>query len=246
MLANLTLAVVFVNSKQDSIIRNYLGFGILSQAGVAIGLAILAANEFGAMGPAGEDLAIAVVNTIAATTILFEIIGPIGAKFAIAKAGEIGANITEQDLIQTYNVADVMQKDIPSISAGMSLSNIMQVVSGTESFYYPVVDNDKKLIGAVTLDGIRNTFATQELNDWLVALDIMEPVVCKIAPDVPLQQALQTRTKLDVEYVPVVSRAGDQTLKGVLSFPAVRRRISAEVLHKQRRADSLRSSAPAV
>lgn len=76
-------------SKSAPVIRKYLGFGILSQAGVAIGLAILATREFSSLGPAGRDLAVMVINTIAATTIFFEIIGPIATKFAISKAGEI-------------------------------------------------------------------------------------------------------------------------------------------------------------
>jgi Kef-type K+ transport system membrane component KefB len=77
-------------SKQDPVIRKYLGLGILSQAGVAIGLAILVTREFGSLGQAGQNLAVLVINTIAATTIVFEIIGPIATKIAISKAGEIG------------------------------------------------------------------------------------------------------------------------------------------------------------
>jgi Kef-type K+ transport system membrane component KefB len=79
-----------VISKSDSIIKKYVGIGILPQAGVAIGLAILVAKEFSPLGPAGRDLAITVVNTITVSTIVFEIIGPIGTKIAISKAGEIG------------------------------------------------------------------------------------------------------------------------------------------------------------
>ncbi len=77
-------------SKADPVIRKYLGLGILSQAGVAIGLAIMATRDFAHLGAAGKDLSIMVINTIAATTIIFEIIGPIATKFAIRKAGEIG------------------------------------------------------------------------------------------------------------------------------------------------------------
>jgi Kef-type K+ transport system membrane component KefB len=76
-------------SKSNPAVRKYLGLGILSQAGVAIGLAILVTREFGSLGKAGEDLAVIVINTIAATTIIFEIIGPIATKFAISKAGEM-------------------------------------------------------------------------------------------------------------------------------------------------------------
>jgi len=77
-------------SNANPVIRKYLGLGILSQAGVAIGLAIMATRDFSALGQTGKDLAVLVINTVAATTIVFEIIGPIATKFAIKQAGEIG------------------------------------------------------------------------------------------------------------------------------------------------------------
>ena len=77
-------------SRSDPVLRKYLGWGILSQAGVAIGLAIMAKRDFSMLGQAGKDLGVLVINTIAATTIVFEIIGPMATKFAIHKAGEIG------------------------------------------------------------------------------------------------------------------------------------------------------------
>jgi len=77
-------------SKADPVIRKYLGFGILSQAGVAIGLALMTTREFGGLGESGHQIATLIINTIAATTIVFEIIGPLATKFAISKANEIG------------------------------------------------------------------------------------------------------------------------------------------------------------
>ncbi|MDI6841131.1 MAG: cation:proton antiporter [bacterium] len=79
--------------KRPAVIRKYLGFGMLSQAGVALGLAYLIVREFASLGDAGEKMATLAITIIAATTIAFEIIGPIGVKFAITKAGEIRAQI---------------------------------------------------------------------------------------------------------------------------------------------------------
>ncbi len=222
-------------SKQGSIIRKYLGLGILSQAGVAIGLAVLTAGEFESLGKAGQTLAVVVVNIIAASTILFEIIGPIGTKFAISRAGEIGVNITEDDLIKTYKVSDVMDTKVPVILPGLSLNEVIKVVSDTDSLYYSVVDKDKKLIGVVTLDGIRKTFATQELNDWLVALDIAEPVIAKVVPDMALSEAFEKAKRLDIEHLPVVASSENNKFVGILDCRAVRRSLSAEVLERQRK-----------
>ncbi len=227
-------------SRQSPAIRKYLGIGILCQAGVAIGLSLIAAGEFRGLGEQGRALAITLVNTIAATTIVFEIIGPIGAKIAVTRAGELGVNITEEDLIETYKVRDVVDEKVSVITAGMSLREIIRIVSDTEKFYYPVVDADKKLIGTVTLGGIRKTFATQELNDWLVALDVMEPFIESTTEESPLSEALGKMKRMDIENLSVLGPEG--RLVGVLNQRAVMHLLSAEVLAKQQQAETAYSN----
>ena len=78
-------------------IKKYVGMGILSQAGVAIGLALIVGKDFAGLGAINEagishgtEIGIKVITTITATCIFFEIIGPILTKIALEKAGEIG------------------------------------------------------------------------------------------------------------------------------------------------------------
>jgi Kef-type K+ transport system membrane component KefB len=79
-----------VIGKSESKIRKYLGFGILSQAGVAIGLSIMAHQKFVEIGtPHALEIGAMIITTVTATSIIFEIVGPICAKFALSRAGEI-------------------------------------------------------------------------------------------------------------------------------------------------------------
>jgi Kef-type K+ transport system membrane component KefB len=81
--------------RADEKLRKYLGLGILSQAGVAIGLALILNHEFSQLA---EDydlehaayVGASALTTITATSIFFELIGPILTKFALERAGEIG------------------------------------------------------------------------------------------------------------------------------------------------------------
>ena len=221
------------HSKAPAVVRKYLGICLLPQAGVAIGLAILAGQQFNA------ELGKIIIMVVMTATFVMEILGPMLVKVGVSRAGEVGLNITEEDLIKTYGVGDVMDREVPAISAGMSLSEVIKVISTTDNFYYPVVDNDNKLIGAVTLDGIRNTFTTQELNDWLVALDIMEPVIAKVTPGVALSEAFDKTQQLDIEHIPVIASDEDEKFVGILDCHAVRRSLSAEVLSRQQKADSI-------
>jgi hypothetical protein len=71
--------------------------GILSQAGVAIGLSLLVKNDFAGLGAIvpgssgfthGDQIGTTVITTVTATCIIFEIIGPILTRIALQKAGE--------------------------------------------------------------------------------------------------------------------------------------------------------------
>jgi Kef-type K+ transport system membrane component KefB len=78
-------------------VRNNLGLGLLSQAGVAIGLALDASSRFSVLGPEGQALGFLIINVITATTFVVQIIGPICVKLAISRAGEIGRATLEHD-----------------------------------------------------------------------------------------------------------------------------------------------------
>ena len=81
----------------EPVVRNNLGFGLLSQAGVAIGLALASASRFSAYGEEGKALGNLIINVITATTFVVQIIGPICVKLAISRAGEIGRATLEHD-----------------------------------------------------------------------------------------------------------------------------------------------------
>ncbi|MFC2076659.1 cation:proton antiporter [candidate division KSB1 bacterium] len=76
--------------RMEDKIRKYLGLGILSQAGVAIGLSLIFNHDAATIGtPHAVSIGKTVIIMITATSIFFEILGPILTKIALDKAGEI-------------------------------------------------------------------------------------------------------------------------------------------------------------
>ncbi len=80
--------------KVDPNIKKYLGIAILSQAGVAIGLALVLDHdltmlslELGDERPA--EIGASVLNTVTATSIFFGIIAPVLTRFSIVRSGEM-------------------------------------------------------------------------------------------------------------------------------------------------------------
>ncbi len=77
-------------ARSTPMVRNNLGLGLLSQAGVAIGLALDCESRFVELGPEGAELGALVLSVVTATTFVVQLIGPVMVKVAITRAGEIG------------------------------------------------------------------------------------------------------------------------------------------------------------
>jgi Kef-type K+ transport system membrane component KefB len=78
----------------DPKLARTLGLGILSQAGLAIGLALIVQKEMIQIAelyhlPSAAEIGATVLTTITATTVIFEIIGPLLTRHVLLKAGEI-------------------------------------------------------------------------------------------------------------------------------------------------------------
>jgi Kef-type K+ transport system membrane component KefB len=68
-------------SKADTLTRYWMGFALLPQAGVAMGMALLAANQF----PEYRQILLTVVIS---STVFFEIVGPVFTRAALRRAGD--------------------------------------------------------------------------------------------------------------------------------------------------------------
>ena len=88
------IGAIFGNVEEK--IKKYIGIGILCQAGVAIGLSLIVKHEFSLIGSEHADyIGTTVITTITATSIFFEIVGPILTKISLEKAHEIPSDINK-------------------------------------------------------------------------------------------------------------------------------------------------------
>jgi Kef-type K+ transport system membrane component KefB len=221
-------------------VRKYLGICLLPQAGVAIGLAILASQQF------NTGLGHTIIMVVMTATFLMEILGPMLVKVGVKKAGEVGLNITEEDLIKTYKVADVMDTEPTNIPQELLLEDILKAFSTSESIYYPVIDGKNRIIGVITIPDIKEMFANREVAGWLLACDVAEPVRDKTMPNKPLEEAIEWMKQYHLENIPVVKSEEGDELVGVLDYRKALRKISAEVLHRRKMADEMALAKDAV
>jgi Kef-type K+ transport system membrane component KefB len=68
-------------TSQAPVVRRYLGYAMLSQAGLAVGLLLTVNRRF-------PDIAPVVTTVVLAGVTIFELIGPLGARYALVRANE--------------------------------------------------------------------------------------------------------------------------------------------------------------
>lgn len=72
-------------------IQKYLGLSLLTQGGISIGLSVIVRNEL-------PQFSESIVTVILFSVLVFEILGPILAKFAITKAGEVDGMLKRKNV----------------------------------------------------------------------------------------------------------------------------------------------------
>jgi len=209
-------------------VQKYLPFCLFSQAGVAIGLSILALQRF----PGMVGNYIVVVVTL--TTFAAEILGPPCVKYAVVKAGEAGLDITEEDVLTGTKVSQVMEKNPLCVHENTPLKNILAVFSQSDYNAYPVVDEGKKLKGVITLESIRKSIAYSEAGELIIAYDVMEPgITRKISPDSSLLEAEEIMGKYGVNFLPIVNEKS--VLLGFMEKESIDKFVSLQLIEVEKK-----------
>jgi len=217
-------------SNAPDVVRKYCGLCLFSQAGVAVGLSIVAGHRFeGVMGEA-------IVLIVTGTTFLVQIIGPSCVKIAVKKAGEVNRNITEKDLIKSYTVRDVMNTTPITMPQSLPLVEMLNTFCNTDALYFPIVDDKDHLMGIVTIEAIKESFVHQENMPWVLACDMMQPADDVFCESMQLTQAMKKMKSCNQETLCVTEDSTNKLL-GVLDLRRVSRKISAEILLRQESAD---------
>ncbi len=225
-------------AKSPAVVRKYLGLCLFSQGGVAIGLALAATKRFSGVTVAQMPAGTMIMTIIMITTLVVELLGPPCVKLAVQKAGEVGLNVTEDDLMESYTVADMMDASATTFAESAPLATILRTISDTDAMSYPVVDDDGNLAGVISLADLKQSFSAEGLTAWLVAFDLMHPAPDTIGSNAPLAEAVMRMTEQGLECLPVLAGEDDPKLVGIIELRAVNRQLSAEILRRQQLADN--------
>lgn len=171
---------------------------LFSQAGVAIGLSIVASHIF------NEALAEIIVAIITSSTFVVQLIGPIFTRIGVQRAGEINKNITEEDLLDILKAKDIIDINQTFIYETQSIKDVFSIFSNTNHLYYPVINKAKHPCGILTVDSIKQIILKSGLEGLVLAYDIMENYKTSVKPFDTLRKVIETMKSNDMEYALVV------------------------------------------
>lgn len=226
-------------TKAPATVRKYLPCCLLSQAGVAIGLSIAAGNDF------PETVGPQILLIITATTFIVQLVGPIFVKHGVTKAGEVGLNITEDDIKKNAKVGDVTwrtRKICSPDSAAIvletqTLSSILDSFSKDNNLNYAVKSNAGKLIGIISVEHLKETLQISEMAESLLAMDIMDAPVAVCSPEDSLPDLYKMFENYDVEALPIVGKNSE--LLGMAEKPTVDHYVHTRIIELHRKIEKL-------
>jgi CBS-domain-containing membrane protein len=221
-------------SKAEKPVQNYMGMALFAQGGVAVGLSIVASHNLQHIHVVeGMSLGDMIIFTVTATTLCVQLIGPAFAKLAITKAGEIGRNVTEEDVMAEWKVTDAVNTGVVPLHEATPLNTVVQHFAEQDAFVYPVVAADGKIIGVLTFEMLKELLTDRDAWQWLVVGDVMQPVEDRLFGEMNLAEALLDMQNMQAEALPVWESAENHKLLGVLDLREARRKVGAELVRRQ-------------
>ena len=226
-------------TKAPKTVQKYLPYCLLSQAGVAIGLSIAAGNDF------ADSIGPQILLIITATTFIVQLVGPVFVKIGVTKAGEVGLNVTVEDIKKNSRVTDVMwgkekvcNYDSPAIVyENDSLFTILNSFSRNQNLNYAVKNHQGKLIGVISLEHLKEVMQIGDFAESMLAMDVMDPARITVKPSTTLPDAYALFEENDIDAMAIVDTDGEAL--GIPEKTTVDHYLHTRIIELNRKLDEL-------
>ena len=122
----------------------------------------------------------------------------------LAKEGKLITHHTDKAALTLMSLDSVIEKDFVSVNADMSLGQLVNVISKSNTSFIPVLDNAGILLGEIDITKIRHIMFRTELYNRFTVSQIMTPVEAKLLLNDSMGNVMKTFEKENTSYLPVV------------------------------------------
>jgi CIC family chloride channel protein len=139
------------------------------------------------------------------------------------------------DIMQGVMVREVMREHPVTVNKDASVAELMALFQETNLLGFPVLDDNNKLWGIVTLQDVHHAESIEERSfQALTVADLAVRQPLTVYPDEPIWAAIQKMAPRDLARLPVVTRDDAATLCGVVSRSDILRAYDLGIVRKQR------------
>jgi CIC family chloride channel protein len=123
----------------------------------------------------------------------------------LIRRGQLLRPGTDARVLADLRVEELLERDCATVSEGMRLRELVEVVKTSRRNYFPVLAaKTSEFSGLIHLDDLRPYLFSPELYDAVVAGEIMDPSPLVVHPDDDLNQVLDRMDSLGRFSMPVV------------------------------------------
>jgi Kef-type K+ transport system membrane component KefB len=220
-------------SRSPEPVKKYLGMSIFAQGGVAVGLSIVAAQHLKDIKISEEiSLGDAIIYAVTATTLIVQFVGPAMVKLALRLSGEAGRNITDEDVMETMTVADVIEAHPVMLQEHEPLQHAINMFRDNDKLMYPVLRQDK-LIGVLSFETLKSVLADRESWRWLVVADVMTAADERATPDSALTGVYELMQRHKIDQMPVVSVDDNDKPLGIIDLRSIKSKVHSELIRRR-------------
>jgi CIC family chloride channel protein len=123
----------------------------------------------------------------------------------------------EVNVLKSLFVKDVMTSRVETINEALPLGKMAQLISKSKFNSFPVINDQKQLIGIVSFNDYNEAIFDEHLKDLVVAKDLASTDLVTVSLDENLYAALEKISLKDFAVLPVVSAQDPSRLEGVIS-----------------------------
>ena len=121
----------------------------------------------------------------------------------LAQRGELMTHHKDKNVLSMITVEDVLEKDFKKIKADEKLGGLVKAISKSKRNIFPVLNEEKELVGVISLDDIRDIIFNTELYDKVDISELMQTPPAIIDQQEKMEKVLETFEETGAWNLPV-------------------------------------------
>lgn len=122
----------------------------------------------------------------------------------LAQRGDLITHDKDHAILTLLRIDRVVERDFKSVKPEMLLGDLVKVVSTSHRNLFPVLDENKQLVGILTLDDFRHIMFDQTLYDNTQVSELMSPPPATVQIDERMSEAMKKFQETGAWNLPVV------------------------------------------